>query len=224
MSHPTQPQESYGQQPPHGFQPPMTPQQAKAQAKAAKAHAKALRPFWKKKRVILPALLVAVIAISVALNGGGGSDPTAGTEAAVAGKEAGGETKIAKIGDSVSAGDFTFTVTGFECGLDFVGDKDFGEKAQGHYCLLDLSAQNTGKEAVTLLGFDQKVLDAEGREFSTDDMAAIYVSEGNPLAEEINPGNTVEGTLVFDVPADVTPETAVLSGGLFDDPVNVSLK
>lgn len=48
----------------------MTRSEANADAKAAKARAKALRPWYKKKRFILPLILVAIIGVSVAAGGG----------------------------------------------------------------------------------------------------------------------------------------------------------
>ncbi|WP_246777906.1 Ltp family lipoprotein [Rhodoluna limnophila] len=50
------------------------PKIAKADAKAAKARAKALRPWFQKKRFILPIALVLLIGISTSMNGGN-SDP-----------------------------------------------------------------------------------------------------------------------------------------------------
>ncbi len=44
---------------------------AKAEAKASKAHAKALRPWYKKKRYILALAVVAIVGISMAASGGG---------------------------------------------------------------------------------------------------------------------------------------------------------
>lgn len=52
---------------------------AKATAKAAKAYAKASRPWYKKKRFIIPIGLVALIAIGSGLGGGEGGDPVAGS-------------------------------------------------------------------------------------------------------------------------------------------------
>lgn len=50
-----------------------------AQAKADKAYAKAMRPWYKKKRFILPSVLLAVIVISSA-SGGGSSDSNKSSE------------------------------------------------------------------------------------------------------------------------------------------------
>lgn len=49
---------------------------AKADSQAAKAKAKAMRPWFQKKRFIVPIALVAIIGISTATNSGGGSDTT----------------------------------------------------------------------------------------------------------------------------------------------------
>ena len=46
----------------------------KADRAAAKAYAKAQRPWYKKKRILLPLALFAIIGISVASSGGGGSN------------------------------------------------------------------------------------------------------------------------------------------------------
>lgn len=242
MSHDQHPQ-------PHhpGFQPhqgsgqfPLTPQQAKAQAKAAKAHARALRPFYQKKRFIVPTALAMIVIISVALNDGtpdtnvaeAGADANGTAPSAPATTEQKSEKKQKKekkpaplpgIGTPVRSGDFSFTVHAVECGIDTVGDEYFGADAQGQFCLLEVSAENTGSDAVTLMGFDQKLLDAKGREFSNDTEAGIYIEDDSPFLEEINPGNTSTGTLVFDLPEDVEPVQAVLVGGLMDKPVTVDL-
>lgn len=50
---------------------------AKAQAKADKAYRMAMRPWFKKKRFILPLALVAVIGFANAANGGGNEDTVA---------------------------------------------------------------------------------------------------------------------------------------------------
>lgn len=59
---------------------------AKADRAAAKAYAKAQRPFWKKKRVIIPAALVGLGIINVAAGGGGGSTTDTASRSAVEGE------------------------------------------------------------------------------------------------------------------------------------------
>jgi hypothetical protein len=50
---------------------------ARAEAKAAKAHAKALRPWYKKKRFAIPLALVALIVLAQVFGGGGDETTTA---------------------------------------------------------------------------------------------------------------------------------------------------
>lgn len=54
--------------------PPEDRRSAKADAKAAKARAKAMRPWYRKKRFILPLGLVVLVVLIVAAGGGGGED------------------------------------------------------------------------------------------------------------------------------------------------------
>jgi hypothetical protein len=50
--------------------PPLSPNDARAQAKAAKAYAKAQRPFYKKKRWWLLGVIVLIVIISIAASAG----------------------------------------------------------------------------------------------------------------------------------------------------------
>ncbi len=83
MNAPMPPQ--YGGYDPNG---PQTPQDAKARAKAEKAYRKAQRPFYKKKRFILPVLFLLLIVVIAATAGGG--DKTTNTAATGAGSAAEG--------------------------------------------------------------------------------------------------------------------------------------
>ncbi len=48
-----------------------------------------------------------------------------------------------------------------ECGVKEVGDGYLNKKAQGQFCLLNLSVKNNGDQAETLMGRDQKLQDNE---------------------------------------------------------------
>jgi hypothetical protein len=220
-------------------QPPLTAQQARARAKAAKAEAKALRPWYKKKRFIIPLVLVALFVL-VNLSGGGAGDTTsaapAGASSAQAKEQASAkkqkptrtsEAASVKIGEAAKAGDWTFTVTKFTCGSKTIGSEYLNKKAQGQFCLMNLSVKNNGNEAATLMSDNQKLLDAKGREFASDNEASLYVDpDSNIFIEDINPGNTAKGVVVFDVPKNVKPVTATLAGGVFGvkDVVSVDLR
>ncbi|MEV4344996.1 DUF4352 domain-containing protein [Actinoplanes sp. NPDC049596] len=122
-------------------------------------------------------------------------------------------------------GDFQFTVTGVKCGVAKVGNQYLNEKAQGQFCLVSLQIKNIGKEAQTMVDSVQKAYDAKGTEFSVDSGAAIYANEDQQVFfEEINPGNTVKGKLVFDIPQGTKLTRLELHDSLFSGGVKVALR
>jgi hypothetical protein len=199
---------------------------AKADAQAAKAKAKALRPWYQKKRFIVPIALVLLIGISQAMNGGSGTDNSANDTTSDEGSTSEEATnEMLGIGDAAVDGDFSFTVSGVECGIPSVGTDVFGVEAQGQFCLVSVSIENIGSEAKTMFADSQKLFDSEGREFSADTSAMIYLEDGaDSWLSEINPGNTLAGQLLFDVPADAAIDYIVLYEGVFSSGVEVSLK
>lgn len=207
---------------------------AKAQAKAAKAYAKATRPWFKKKRIVLPLGVVAIAAMASVSGGGEGTDPTvASASGSESGTEAGSESVDTKdtgstesapgLNDAVRDGKFEFTVKKVDCGKTKIGSSMLGTKAQGQFCLVSVKVENIGDEAQSMFGDNQLMFDKEGREFSADTEAAIYLDNAQTLWEEINPGNSINGVVVFDVPKNAVPESIELHDSMFSDGVTVSL-
>ncbi|MEV4274916.1 DUF4352 domain-containing protein [Actinoplanes xinjiangensis] len=122
-------------------------------------------------------------------------------------------------------GDFQFTVTGVKCGVSRVGTSLLGQAAQGQFCLISVQVKNIGKEAQTFLDSAQKAYDAKKVEYSVDSSAAIYANgDQQILFAEINPGNTVKGKLVFDVPDGTKLTSLDLHDSPFSGGIRVSLK
>ena len=198
----------------------LTPKEANAEAKAAKAKAKALRPWFKKKRIILPLALVLVAGISMASGGGSdtGSNSTAGSS-----EETQQEESMAKIGDTVVDGDWSYVVSNLKCGVKQVGSSLLGAEAQGQFCIVSISATNNGTKADYFLGSDHKLYDVNGSEYESDSSAWIYL-EDNMLLDKVNPGNTSKGQLVFDVPETADLDYILVTSSFLSSGVKVSLK
>jgi hypothetical protein len=115
------------------------------------------------------------------------------------------EVKTYSLGDEIQAGDFKWKITksstAREIGQDIMGTF-FGEKADGIFIIVDVEVKNTGKSAKYLMDSYLKLIDDQGREFSPNSAAAIYLKpEGSALMfEQVNPGITKKGKIVFDVP------------------------
>ena len=129
------------------------------------------------------------------------------------------------LGDAVPTGDWEITVSNVESGVSQVGDQYLNATAQGQYILVDVEVKNTGSEPSYFFEGDVKLLDDAGNTYATDSEASLYTTESGDvfLLEEINPGNTASGVLVFDVPADASPNVLEFQGGIFDTPAEVAL-
>jgi hypothetical protein len=129
------------------------------------------------------------------------------------------------IGDPVKDGKFQFTVTKVACGKKSVGSSLLNQKAQGQFCLITLKVKNIGDEAQMFAGSNQKAFDAKGTEYSNDTSAEIYAnSEAQTFLNEINPGNSVTGKLVFDVPKSTKLTRMELHDSIFSGGVEINLK
>jgi Domain of unknown function (DUF4352) len=100
----------------------------------------------------------------------------------------------------VRDGQFEFVVNSVKCGRRTVGSSGLDQTAQGQFCLVAVRVSNIGNEARTFDSSSQYLFDAGGRRFETDE-ATLYIEDfGKAFLENINPGNRVNGTLVYDVP------------------------
>lgn len=164
------------------------------------------------------------------------STPAAGTTAATASKPA-ASTKAAStkaaptkaapkepgIGTPVKSGDLQFTVTKVVRNQTEVGQEYLSERAQGRYTLVYVTVRNVGGGSETLVDDDQKIKDADNKTYSPDSMAEISMKNNDVFFEQINPGNAVDGVLVYDMPVGVRATAIDFSGGLFKDSATVHL-
>lgn len=212
------PQPPYAQ-PPQPAQPPTAP------------------PSKGRKFLIGFGVLFGLIVMGNALGDEDTSTPASSGTAQVAEADAGESTgsdagestgsdaeQVAQIGQEVRDGKFAFTVTDVRTGVESLGDGFLESTPQGSYVLVDVTVSNVGDEAQMFSDFSQKLIDAQGREFDADSgAAAMSLPESEAFLNNINPGNTVEGTLVFDVPEGLSPVAIELHDSAFSGGATVSL-
>lgn len=131
--------------------------------------------------------------------------------------------KTAGIGDKVRDGKFEFTVTGMDCSKSKVGSEYLNTKAQGKFCIVSVAVTNIGDESQLFTGGDQLAY-AGKTEFKNDSTAELYANEDSQtFLEDINPGNSVKGKLIFDVPKKTTLTEIELHDSFLSGGVRVSL-
>lgn len=172
-------------------------------------------------------VLVIFVLFAVASAAGGSSSSTSSSDSS----SSKASTKVEKaatpkgpaIGSTAADGKFAFAIWKMNCSKTSVGSDFSKSTAQGHYCILDIAVKNIGKEAQTIFSSNMKLIDSEGREFKTDDMAMMNAGQTDLWLKEINPGNQVNGQLIFDVPTDAKIVTAELHDSAFSGGVKVDL-
>lgn len=128
-----------------------------------------------------------------------------------------------KVGTPVRDGKFQFTVKTVSR-ADSVGSGFTEQKPKGEFILIVITVENIGDEAQSFAGSVQKLIDADGREYEADTGAALWLKDSKSLYEQINPGLSVDGTVVFDVPKGLNPVAIELHDSLFSGGVRVALK
>lgn len=186
---------------------------------------------WIRRHKILTAILGIFLLVIIVNAAGGGSDSDndgAGSTGAKSETKQEDTKQSSKIGEPARDGKFEFTVNSISCGETTVGTNEYlQDKATGHFCRLNLAIKNIGDEAQSLFADNQKLIDDQGRQYSYDSTATIYASpndSGSTWFDQINPGNSVVGDILFDVPADASIVTAELHDSAFSGGVKVQLQ
>lgn len=182
---------------------------------------------WLKKHKILTVIgAIVLLAIIGSAAGGGSNTNTAKSNGSKAeASKTDTEVTLAKIGEAAADGKFEFVVKSVECGKTSVGGQYLTKTPQGQYCLLNVTVKNIGDESQGLLSSNQKLFNAEGKQYAADDTATAYAApDGGTWYSDINPGNSVEGIIVFDLPKDQVPVSAELHDSSMSGGVIVNLQ
>jgi hypothetical protein len=116
-------------------------------------------------------------------------------------------------GPPVVDGSFEFTVGVLQQGLAEVGTEEaLKANAQGEFVVIDLTVKNIGDEAAIFSDSLQRLFDTDGNEYSGDSTAGMYMQNNDFWFAGVNPGDQIQGRLVFDVPAGTEPAVLKLYG------------
>jgi hypothetical protein len=183
-------------------------------------------PPAKKKRhlkrwIFLAVLAVIGLIVVVNVSKGGSASTTASPAAPVAAAPA--APAVSGIGTAVRDGKFEFVVQSVAPGVKTLGNQYINTTAQGEFILVTVQVTNTSDQPQTFSGSNCKAFDNAGRQLAPSTTAAIYLPDSNSLYMPINPGNSVVGTLVFDVPVGSTLTSLELHDSAFSGGVTVQL-
>jgi uncharacterized protein DUF4352 len=192
------------------------------------------KPIYKRVWFIV---LAVIVLLAIAANLGGGDEAATDAEGSasdtdtaapaageIAEEPAEAESGNPGIGEQAADGKFSFVVNGVDCSATEIGSEYMSTTAQGQFCIVDVTITNIGDEAQSFFGDNAELFNAQGQQFSADGEAAIYLEDSSSLYEEINPGNTLNSKIVFDVPTGTTPTAIELHDSAFSGGVTVDLQ
>ena len=192
-----------------------SPKGAKGQA-----NRKATRPWFTKKRFILPLPPIVMMVIIQFADGGGvaGTSSTANSNSQRADTSAPQDQEVAAdIGTKVRDGKFEFVVTGIERpGKAYPGKLQTTLTARGEFVIVRVDVTNIGNEAQAFGCQCQYLLNDKGQVFEPSS-AILKAKDALKFVQLIDPGNTVRGALVV---FDVAPGTKIVNIELHDSPVS----
>jgi len=195
------------------------PANPKASAKAAKAYAKATRPWYRKKRWWLLGVVVVVIVIAVATSSGGGSNgptavgPGSGSSSSTTGSSSQGggsdgpgtQANPAKVGQTIQLAGTRYKVLSANLAKTVGGP--YGAKADGIYIHVKLRIENMKTSTKTFDDGNTAFIAKNGTKYSTSN-DEIYLND-SLILKQMQPNLPTKGSLLYDVPPSVV-KTGVL--------------
>ena len=198
-------------------EPPRNHKDAKAAAKAAKAYAKAQRPWYKKKRFIfsLGALLLIVVIVA---NSGGQSatgDSASAGSASSATASTKNDGKSGKVGQALTNAGTTYKVTSVDTTKTLGDPNVLGTQADGVFVVVGLELTNNKDETKTFLDNSSKIVTSDGRSYEASSDGVMAFGDDSLMLKDIQPDLPTSGKIAFELPPNKVSGSTLVVEDLF---------
>ena len=196
-----------------GYPPPPPPQKKRSKTKIILGSVAAIFVVW----------------FMIGFIGGGNDKPTPTAASASTSSTAAPAVPVdntAPAGSAVRDGKFEFRVVSIERAKTVSDPTDnpyMTVTAQGEFILVTLSVQNIGDQPQNYFGDNQKLVDAAGREYGANSEAGLWMNTDDSIMGDINPGNSIQVRVAFDVPVGTQAGELELHDSMFSGGVSVRL-
>lgn len=203
---------------PQRYQPPAAPppppnrpasrREGRADGKAEKARQKAMRPWYQKKRFLIPIALVVIGGIAAAAGGGDEDDPVATGNGSQESSDP--LANVLGVGDTDDTSGIDVTLLTVEAPFR-PGEFESGPDPGFRWIGVELSATNTTDEDQVMSSLlNMEIKDDTGQRFDI-----VLAGMDRPQIDgTILPGDTIRGWTVFNVPTDATGLQLIVRGSL----------
>lgn len=178
------------------------------------------------KKILKWGVIAIVVIMIIGAISGGGKNTTTTSNSGTTKTDSKKEETVAKLNDTVTDKDLAFTATNVTKAKS-LGNSYTKKDAQGTFYVITLNVKNVGKETATIDSSMIKITDSQGRKFdrSIEGQTAKGLSQGkvDMFLQQVQPGLSVTGDIVFDLPDDATDLKLLVKGGLFGTEKQISL-
>lgn len=151
------------------------------------------------KKILCVVLIVVVVgAVAGSSNDGTKDGSKKGNKET---KEVSQEKKTYGIGEVVKVDEVDYLINNVEVTKQ-IGGEYFNTTANDTFLIINISITNNKKESLSISDSCFKLLNGEN-EYSTDSTGAVYLEDSSIIFKELNPGVTLQGKIVFDIPETV---------------------
>lgn len=183
------------------------------------------RNFAGRHKILTTLAVLVVLGVISSASSGGSSNTTAPVASSANTTPVAAKPTVPVLSKEGVSSDVKISVKSFTSATS-VGDV----KPQGIFKLVKINVANEQKDAITVTNGSFKLIDDKGREFSSSSSVdnELIFSDKNPIkrfpSDDVNPGMSAEGTVVFDVPKDATGFTLQATGGIMGDKITLKVE
>jgi len=116
-----------------------------------------------------------------------------------------------KIGETTKVDDLSYKVTKVES-FTKMGSSFMEEETTGKFIKVYLEILNESSESKNIFTPRFKIIDSKERKFDEFPASTLYIADGINFGEQLQPGLTLSGATVFEIPKDATGLTLEIGG------------
>lgn len=152
--------------------------------------------------ILIVLFIIVVAGCSAIFMSGGGDDASSSSSVPAAEAEAEApaedDTEPVEEEDVVAEPEVSIVADELERTTS-IGSDGWEEEAQGEYVVVTVTVSNNSGEEINVSGDDFSLIGADGTEYGVS--SDLPITDDTPLIyETVNPGNSVTGYILFDVP------------------------
>jgi hypothetical protein len=132
---------------------------------------------------------------------------------------------LAGVGQAVRDGQFRFVVRRVRCGVRTIASNRLVSRhTDGQFCLVAITVGNVGQRRQPLIGASQFLVDADGNRRRQLTDGWLFVRGNGPTQFTVlQPGDQLDGVLVYELPPGATPARLELHDSPFSGGATVAL-